>query len=198
MKIKATLITIFCSLTTVFISAQHHEESHESTQVHESQNLPDEQHHGKHKIAIYGGFTHVDAAFYEHETSEESTGKWVPTLGIDYFYALNDKFHLAFIGDIELDSYYIKHGDESDLERSNVLVLTPMGIYKLTHNIGLGLGAGVEIEFASHVKYLAVIKAGIEYEVPITKGWELTPSFTFDYKEEYSTFAFGMSLGKRF
>lgn len=198
MNIKIILITLFCSLTTVFVSAQHQEETHHSAVVSESHHDAEVHHHGKHKLALYGGFTHVDAAFYKHETAEEATGKWVPTLGLDYFYTLNDKFDIGFIGDVELDSYYIKHNDESDLERSNVLVLTPVVKYKLTHAIGLVLGGGVEIEFASEVKYLAVVKAAVEYEVPITNGWEFTPSIAFDYKEEYSTVALGLSLGKRF
>lgn len=203
------IITLSIALAIALVAqAQHHAEEASHTEeshavVHHSDDAHTDHgheivHHGKHKLALYGGFTHIDAAFYEHETQEQSTGKWVPTLGIDYFYALNDKFDVGFIGDIELDGYYIKHEDSNDLERNNVLVLTPVGKYKATHALGFVLGGGVEIEFSSHVKYLAVIKAAIEYEVPISNGWEFAPSVAYDYKKEYSTLAFGMSFGKRF
>lgn len=155
--------------------------------------------HGKHKLSLYTGFTHIPSAFYEHETHEESTGKWVPTIGLDYYYSLNHKWAIGFIGDIELDQYYITTDNHDELERNNVVVASAVAKYKPTERIGIFAGPGLEWEFKNHhTESFFVVKTGIEYEVAIEKGWELTPLFSYDFKEEYSAYSFGITIGKRF
>lgn len=183
-------IIILLYLIPFTVCSQHHSEHTEGDVEHG---------HGKHKIAFYSGFTHVSSAFYEHETEEESTGKWVPTLGLEYYYSLNHKWELGFIGDVELDKYYIRTGQDDELERNNVAVLSGVAKFKPTHRIGLFAGPGMEWEFTDHgSESFFVVKTGIEYEVAIENGWELTPIFSYDIKEEYSVFSFGISIGKRF
>ncbi|MBK3518628.1 hypothetical protein [Carboxylicivirga marina] len=178
-------------------NAQHSE--HKSGTEHHAQNQHEHAPHGKHKLSVYTGFTHIPSAFYEHETHEESTGKWVPTIGIDYFYSLSHKWELGIIGDMELDEYYIESDSFEELARNNVVVLSAVGKYKPTHRIGLIAGPGVEWEMGEKdTKTFFVLKTGIEFEVAIEKGWELTPVFTYDLKEEYSAYAFGITIGKRF
>ncbi len=168
--------------------AQEHE--HE-TQEHVAE-------HGKHKLAIYTGFTHVEGAFYEHETHEESTGKWIPTLGVDYFYSLNHKWELGLMVDMEFDNYMIRLEDETEEERLNVLVSSIVGKYKITHHLSVFAGPGIETEFSESTKTFFVAKLGAEYEIEIAKGWEIAPSIMYDWKEEYQSFAYGFSIGKRF
>ena len=199
---KKSLLTIVALACAIIMSAQHNHENHaESQESQEEHHEATGEHHGKHKLAIYGGFTHVQASFVEHETGEQATGKWIPTLGLDYFYTLNKTFDIGLISDIELDSYYVKEEgstDDTHNERINVLVVTPVLKYKPLHNVGVIAGGGFEMEFAEESETLAVLKLGVEYEVPIKNGWELTPSFMADIKEEYSTASVGISLGKRF
>ncbi|MCU4163948.1 hypothetical protein [Carboxylicivirga caseinilyticus] len=184
------------ALLSMNIFAQH--EEHE-TSTKDGHHQSEEVHHGKHKLAFYSGFTHVPSAFYEHETHEQSTGKWVPTIGLDYYYTLNKKWDLGFIGDAELDQYYIRTSEEDELERANVIVLAAVTKFKATKRIGIFAGPGFETEFKKEEsKSFFVFKAGIEYEVEIENGWELTPVFSYDFKEEYSSYAFGISIGKRF
>ena len=172
--------------------AQHNVDEHTHQGEHQSG-------HGKHKLAFYSGFTHIPSAFYEHETHEESTGKWVPTIGVDYYYSLNHKWDLGVIADVELDNYYIHTDHHDELERNNVVVLSAVGKYKPAHRIGILAGPGVEWECKEgDTETFFVLKTGIEYEVAIENGWELTPVFTYDFKEEYSAYAFGISIGKRF
>lgn len=186
---------VFMALSAQPLLAQehHHNEDHSHHQEHDTHE------HGKHKIAAYTGFTFVKAAFYEHETHEQSTGKWVPTIGLDYFYTINKTFDIGFIADMELDKYYINEGEEeTSLQRNNVVVATPVVKYKPCRGLGLIIGGGLEAEFHEQIKTFAVLKLGIEYEIEIANGWEITPSYMFDYKKEYSTMAYGMSLGYRF
>lgn len=192
------LFILAFSMLSLGTLAQHHDNTeHIATTANHS-----EQHsaHGKHKLSLYTGFTHIPSAFYEHETHEESTGKWVPTIGLDYYYSLNKQWELGLIGDIELDQYYIKTSDHDELERNNVVVIAAVGKFKPTRRIGVIAGPGIEWEFNNHkdTKSFFVLKMGIEYEVAIEKGWELTPMFSYDFKEEYSAYGFGITIGKRF
>ncbi|MBR8537870.1 hypothetical protein KDU71_20025 [Carboxylicivirga sediminis] len=188
------LLIVALALLSVNAMAQHdHHAGHETHSSHETSS------HGKHKLSLYTGFTHIPSAFYEHETHEESTGKWVPTIGVDYYYSLNNKWALGLIGDVELDQYYITTSNHDELERNNVVVVSAVGKYKPTHRIGILAGPGVEWEFKNHdTETFFVLKTGIEYEVEIENGWELTPMFTYDFKEEYSAYSFGITIGKRF
>lgn len=208
---KSLLVAASAFFLCGAISAQHSVETvnhsphdHESGVEHHSE-------HGKHKIAVFLGFTHVPAAYYEHETHEESIGKWVPTIGAEYYRTLNSKFDIGFIGDVELDSYLIPYEDgasventeeevEGGLTRANVVVLSAVLRYKPIERLGIFVGPGFETEFTEHSGPLTfwVAKFGVDYEVEISKGWELTPTFSFDLKEHYSSFAYGMTLGKRF
>lgn len=188
------LLIVAVALLSINAMAQHdHHAGHETHSSHETSS------HGKHKLSLYTGFTHIPSAFYEHETHEESTGKWVPTIGVDYYYSLNNKWALGLIGDVELDKYYITTSNHDELERNNVVVVSAVGKYKPTHRIGILAGPGVEWEFKKHdTETFFVLKTGIEYEVEIENGWELTPMFTYDFKEEYSAYSFGITIGKRF
>gem|GEM_PF-1484467 len=175
--------------------AQHNEHTTHAANEHQEH----EAGHGKHKISLYTGFTHIPSAFYEHETHEQSTGKWVPTIGVEYYYSLTRKWELGLVTDIELDEYYIQTDDHNELERNNVVILAAVGKFKPTHRIGIIAGPGIEWEFRNHAtESFFVLKTGIEYEVAIEKGWELTPMFSYDFKEEYSAYAFGVTIGKRF
>lgn len=192
MKKLIKIVLVLILLTSVSLQAQT--EHHESTE-HTTETV-----HGKNKIAFFTGFTHVSSAFYEHETHEESTGKWVPTIGIEYSYKLNEKFTVGAIIDLEMDNYLIKLEDENEkeLERENVFVATVVGLYKITDYLGVYIGPGIETEFSESSKNFFVIKSGIEYEIEITNNWEITPSLSYDWKNEYSTFSYGFSIGKRF
>lgn len=201
MKNKTIIPTILILIGfIVTVSAQHqNHENYQTVHHHDSENLIHTE-HGKHKLAIYGGFTHISAAFYEHETHVESTGKWVPTFGIEYYYKLNHHFEIGLIGDVEADSYYIRTSNEEELERNNVLIVAAVVRYAPIDRLGVFIGPGYETEFIgkSESTSFFVAKLGIDYEIEIEKGWELTPIFSYDIKEEYSAYSFGVSLGKRF
>lgn len=188
---KITKITLFfVMLVTITISAQEH---HQKIKHNSSSNE-----HGKHKLAIFTGFTHVSSAFYEHETHEESIGKWVATVGIDYMYSFNKKWSIGAIVDMEFDNYMIKLDDEKEEERLNVVITSIVAKYNLTHHIGVFIGPGIETEFSESTKNFFVMKVGAEYEIEISNGWEISPSLMYDWKEEYKTFSYGFSIGKRF
>jgi len=191
--IRHLFLTIFLTFSLVgVINSQDHHDNHETHATHETG-------HGKHKISFFSGFTHVQAAFYEHETHEENTGKWIPTIGLDYYYSLSHRWEAGLILDLELDEYYINTSSHNELRRNNVFIAAAVAKYKPTKRIGLFAGPGYETEFQEgHTKSFFVLKTGIEYEVHIENGWEITPLFSYDFKEEYSAYSVGITLGKRF
>lgn len=178
-------------IAAVFVSALFAEEHHQ-----EINHTKPEKH--KQLLAIYTGFTHISSAFYEHETHEQSTGKWVPTIGIDYFYSLTNKWSVGFVGDMEFDNYIIRLEDGTEEERLNVVIASLVAGYKVNHHLGLFGGPGIEMEFSESTKNFFVVKVGVEYEIDIAKGWEIAPNIMYDWKQEYQTFAYGFSIGKKF
>ncbi len=188
MKKTLSILVSILFLSSMLVAQEH--ENHNESEHSEIE--------GKHKLSFYTGFTHVSAAFYKHETHEESTGKWIPTLGLDYYYKLCSKWSIGILADMELDNYMIRLENELEEERANVLVTNMVAKYNINHHLGVFAGPGVEFEFSESTKKFAVAKFGIEYEVEIAHGWELAPSLTYDWKEEYQTFAYGISFGKRF
>ncbi|MCW3807583.1 hypothetical protein [Plebeiibacterium marinum] len=192
---KLFFIMVTLAVTGVTVDSVYAQELH-----HHHESIHENEEHGKHKLSVYGGFTHVDAAFYEHETHEESTGKWIPTLGLEYFYTLSHKFDIGLLADMELDEYFIQVNNERELLRNNIVVATAVLRYKPMKRVGIFAGPGVETEFIEDEdsESFFVAKVGIDYEVEIAHGWELTPVFSYDFKEHYSSYSFGISLGKRF
>ncbi|TLX77056.1 hypothetical protein E9993_05065 [Labilibacter sediminis] len=199
LKFKTIVLTIALMVSSLAM-AQHDHAAHNDGHHHTTHEEEHAVAHGKHKIAAFVGFTHVDAAFYEHETQEESTGKWIPTLGFEYYYTMSKRFDLGLIADVELDNYYIRTGDENDLTRNNILVMAAVARYKPIHRLGVFAGPGFETEFIEdeESKSFFVFKVGLDYEVEIENGWEITPIISYDFKEEYASYSFGVSVGKRF
>ncbi len=184
-SLKLITLMFFCVFT---INAQTHSVEHIEGEDH-----------GKHKISFFTGFTHVDAAFYKHETHEESTGKWIPTLGVEYYYTLSKYFDIGMLADVELDSYYINADGHNKLTRNNIVIASAVTRYKPTKRIGIFAGPGFETEFIDEEsKSFFVLKVGVDFEVEIENGWELTPILSYDFKEHYSSYSFGISIGKRF
>ena len=115
-------------------------------------------------------------------------------MGLDFFYYINHKWSISFVADLELSNYIVNFKRE-DLNREKALILALQAGYEVAPHWAVMLGGGVEIE--SH-KNLAVLRMGTEYEIPLSGGWELAPSLFFDFKEDFSTYAISIGIGKRF
>lgn len=199
---KFIALSLVLLLSAGVATAQHSEtDHHHSTTEANAHAVEHHAEHGKNKVALYLGFTHIPSAYYEHETQEESIGKWVPTLGAEYYRTISPMFDLGLVADVELDSYLVESEDERELSRANVVVLSAVARYKPIPRLGIFAGPGFETEFSSEeeeIETLWVVKFGVDYEVEIAHGWELTPTLSYDLKQHYSSVAFGMSFGKRF
>ncbi|QZT37287.1 hypothetical protein K5X82_19005 [Halosquirtibacter xylanolyticus] len=186
------LSLMFCLCMFYVVSAEEHH-GHK----------PEEE--GRHSLSLYTGFTHNAGSYFSKETKEKSTGRWVPTVGLDYFFTINHKWDIGAIADLELEEYYVSEGHgEREYERTNAVAFIAVGKYKPIEGLGIIFGPGVEFEFKKNIETetLFVAKIGVEYEVPIKNGWSIAPSFIYDYKYsrdlKFSAYSYGFSIGKKF
>jgi len=153
---------------------------------------PEEKENSKpHKIAFVIGLTHIPEAFVEDHLEKEV---YVPTLGLDYFYQLNEKWKLGYALDLELGEYVVDFNREN-LSRENAIVTAALIGYEILPRWSILVGPGFEHE---KNKNLFIFRASTEYEFELGNDWGLFPTFNYDFKKEYSTWALSIGISKRF
>ncbi len=185
---RKCLVLIGMLFSSICVSAQH--EAHSKAESPEHETTHEDLEH-TYKIALAFGYNHIPAGF-EEGNEEESV--FVPSIGLDFFYSLNHKFTLGMVADLELAEYLVDFNRE-DLVRERALIWALIGTYEVLPHWKLLLGGG--IEFEKH-KNLGVVRLGTEYEIELSKGWDLGPSLFFDIKEHFNVWALSVAIGKRF
>jgi hypothetical protein len=155
----------------------------------ESENQESEE--SKNQITVVLGYTHIPSAFEEGKLNESV---FVPTIGIDYFRELNEKWFIGAVLDLELGDYIVNFNRE-ELERESALIIGVLVGYEVAEN--LALMAGPAIEFEKN-KNLFVIRAGTEYRFELENDWSILPSLNYDFKEEYSSWSINVGVAKKF
>ena len=145
----------------------------------------------KHRVAFLFGLTHIPRTI---ENGEMLKSEELPTIGIDYFYILNQKWHIGVVLDLELGKYAVDF-DGENIPRENALVTGLVAVYRIYKGWSIFTGPGVEFE---KNKNIFIIRAGMEYEFELGKNWGLAPAFSYDFKKEYSAYSLGFALSKRF
>ena len=143
-----------------------------------------------HKIALSLGVTHIPDAFEEGQFEK---AVYVPTIGLDYFYQLDEKWKLGLAIDLELGNYLVDFNREQ-LARENALLTVALAGFEILPGWGILVGPGMEFE---KNKNLFIFRIGTEYEFELGNDWGLFPSLNYDFKEEYSTWDFSIGLSKR-
>lgn len=136
------------------------------------------------------GYTFIPKA--DKPGSSSASGFFVPTLGLDYFRSLNEKWKLGLMLDYELKDYLIV---SEELERNNPLLIVASAKYAVWPDWGLLFGAGIEIE---PEKDLPLFRLGIERSFSLGNQWELAIPLLFDYKKDYTTWSLSLGIGKAF
>jgi hypothetical protein len=144
-----------------------------------------------HKLAVVLGLTHIPEAF---ENGLKEKAVYVPTIGLDYFYIIKEKWKLGVALDLELGNYLVDFNRE-DLSRENAIVTVALAGYEILPRWGILFGPGIEFE---KNKNLFILRAGTEYEIETGNNWSLFPSFNYDFKSEYSTWNLSVGVSKRF
>jgi hypothetical protein len=148
------------------------------------------EHDHRHIIGADFGITFVPLGNQLEET--DARGLWAPNVGLDYFYRITRRWGAGFLGAIELDHYVVT---DDQVERENALNLTLVGMYSPARYLDLFLGGGIEIEKHDN---LAVLRLGTQYSMHVGSHWAVVPKLYFDFKENYNTWTFVVSLARKF
>jgi hypothetical protein len=144
-----------------------------------------------HRLSAGFGYTFVPEGVDE---STDEKGILVPTLSLEYFYKFSHRWSAGLMVDIEMSQYLIPLLDDF-LERHKALIISLAGLYEPIEYWGIFAGVGMEIE--SHHNF-AVIRVGTDYEFLIGNNWDISPSLSFDFKEEYTSWSLMVGFGKHF
>ncbi len=181
---KYTRIIFFiCLLSILPALAQEETEEKEETAESGQEKL--------HSLAFVFSYTHIPAATKDGKV-EESV--FVPTIGLDYFYEFSKKWFVGGAFDIELGKYEVDYEDE-EITREIAVIFGAMVGYEVLPNLAVYLGPGIEFE---KNKNLFIFRFSTEYSFELGNDWGLFPIFSYDFKKEYSSYALGLGLKKKF
>jgi len=148
------------------------------------------EHEYKHLLGVSAGFTFVPLGDELEDT--DARGLFAPNVGLDYIYRISRRWGAGFLGAIELDHYVVT---DDQVERENALNLTLVGIYSATRYLDFFVGGGIEIEQHDN---LAVLRLGTQYALHVGQHLALVPKLYFDFKGNYNTWTFAVSLARKF
>lgn len=128
----------------------------------------------------------------EHGTTDARKGVFVPTVGLEYTRFIAHRWEIGLSAEVEMSHYIIL---DRELNRDNAFLLVAFALYELTPRWFLMFGGGGEFEQHEN---LFLLRLGTQYEFPLGNGFDITPTFTWDYKVKLNSIALGISIGKRF
>jgi len=137
-------------------------------------------------VAFSVGYTYVPKGT-PLEASERK-GFFVPSVGLDYYRKIGEKFELGVMMDWELDHYIIF---DRELERERAVMLIVSGSYSLLPKLNAIVGGGIELERHEN---LAVFRLGLEKTFRLSDRLYLGIPFLFDIKKGFDTWSLSTSL----
>jgi hypothetical protein len=145
----------------------------------------------RHTLDAGFGFTFVPVAGDINQT-QQARGLFTPTVSLDYFLNLHKRWEIGLMASYELNHYMII---DSQIERENAIQVALVGMFKISPHWGVFTGGGIEIEPHDH---LAIFRLGGQYTIDLKNNWAVMPRLYFDFKENYDTWSFQVSVGKKF
>ena len=144
----------------------------------------------RHTLDAGFGFTFVPVAGEINQT--QASGLFTPTVSLDYFLNLHKRWELGIMASYELNHYMII---DSQIERENAIQVALVGMFKISPHWAVFTGGGIEIEPHDN---LAIFRLGGQYTIDLKNSWAVLPRLYFDFKENYDTWSFQVSVGKKF
>lgn len=144
-----------------------------------------------HSLALIFSYTHIPEASRDGEEIDFIT---VPTIGLDYFYKISEKWMLGGAFDMELEKYEVEFEGES-LKREIAIIFGAVVAYEILPKWAVFTGPGIEFE---KNKTLFIFRFATEYTIKLKNNWAVFPNFTYDFKREFGSYAFGLGLRKSF
>ena len=188
-----TLILSLLVGSTSFAFGQSGESGSEerSTPARSAEGSEEEEPLLRHRVAILTGNTYVPKG----DPAQGRTGFVVaPTYGIEYEYNFTHKFAVGVNCDMEVQRYVINTDEHEELEREFATVVALNFIYEPIPNLAIMLGPGREFE--THKSFWAVM-GGVSYAFKLPNNWDISPTFCYEFKENFDAWTLGISFGKR-
>ena len=191
---KNSLICLFLCialLSSFSILAQDQPEDHITPN---SYNIRLE-HSSKNILGIFTGTTMVPTQIGSDNHREIM---FVPTYGLEYGRKVTPWLGFGIHNEFELQTYIISNDEGEELDRSYIYVGSLLAIIMPVKHLGIFFGPGYE--FTSDHNF-RVFKIGVEYAMyrGDGHGWYLAPELSVDWISTiYSTFSFGLVIGKGF
>jgi hypothetical protein len=144
------------------------------------------------RIGLCSGLTFVPTDL----TSGKKDFLVVPTYGLEYERRIKKWFALGIVNEFELENYMIEHETEESIERSYIYVVSILAFFKPVKNLVIFAGPGYELTSEHNFE---VLKMGVSYEFELSEKWDLAPLLYLDRVSDlYTTYSFGLSIGRRF
>jgi hypothetical protein len=119
----------------------------------------------------------------------------VPIIGVTYGRRFIPKLGLSFSTEMALGSFAVIKDNQETIVRDRAVIFSLQAIYEFAPRWVLFSGYGYEMEKNEN---LNVFRAGVEYELPIQKNWDVGFALIYDYKNIYHTITFSIAFGKHF
>jgi hypothetical protein len=180
-------------------------QQHHDLEQHRQHNSDDEGEGGeawfeegkRNRFAVFVGYGWVPKG----QSGAESEGTLViPALGLDYERWLHPRFAIGWYNDFQLSTFVVEregehHEEEKFLEREYAFVTAVVGVLEVAERLAIYAGPGKEFE---KNESFFVFKVGGEYEFPLPNLWSLSIGGSYDIRDLYDSWGFGISIGKRF
>ncbi len=144
----------------------------------------------KHLISMSLGYAYIHKG--ASEESESADGVLVPSIGLNYFYAISEKLEIGIMTDFEFGDYIIF---EKDLNRENAIIAAAVASYSITKSFHFLAGGGMEFE---KNKNIGIIRLGTGYNFNLKNHWSISPEILYDIKEGFDTWSFSVVFAKKF
>lgn len=200
--------TLFFSLFTLIVCSTNSfgqvHDKHEVSEAHQQSTEP-EAHHKKHSLSASLNHTII---FSGVKNSEKRNSIGVPSFGLNYNYALSDRWFIGLHNDIIMEDFLVTRGSNGSqrsesseeeigvIERGRPVSSALMVIFKPIQKLGIMAGAGRE--FSKHEDY-TILRFGLETPIHLPRHWEVFGALTYDIMiDAYSSLTYGIGIAKLF
>jgi hypothetical protein len=152
----------------------------------------DYEHHRRFRVSAAIGHTYLPK---NTRVGKEFVN--LTSFNLDLEYWMSHKVGVGLHNDLELLHFEVRSQEEDVIiEREYPVLITFDVIYRVYK--GLTIYAGPGIEFERNEDYF-VSRFGMEYEIEISRGWDVHPLFFYDLRKgAYNTMTLAIGFGKRF
>jgi hypothetical protein len=199
---------LYTSFLLIFFLA-FHSYAQETEKIEETlqddNSVQDEEPLKRHFISASINHTIIFSAV---KNGEHHSNLNVPSFGLNYTYALSEKWGIGLHNDIILEDFIVKGeslnndgtkspGEEIEtIERETPISMALVAVYKPIENLGIVAGGGMEFSKNEHY---ALVRFGLEAPFELQNSWEIYGVLSYDIMfDAYTSLSYGIGIVKQF